>query len=83
MAFDIESLGGGAGAGLIAGIFGAIASVLGINRRVNRVENDKQDKSVCNVVHKSIDDKFNILIEGQGKLFDKVDRMNEYLRNGK
>ena len=76
---NIESLLGGGGTGII----GAILVAFGFNSRVNKIEDSKQDKSVCNAVHKSIDDKFNVLIEGQGELFDKVDRMNEYLRNGK
>ena len=75
MAFDIESLGGGAGAGLI----GAILGIFGINKKVD----GKQDIKVCDVIHKSIDDKFTVLIEGQGKLFNKIDSINEYLRNGK
>jgi len=79
MAFDIESIGSGAGAGLI----GAILGILGINRRVNKVEDSKQDKSVCEAMHKGIDEKFGILIEGQAKLFDKFDGINEYLRNKK
>ena len=79
MAFDIESLGGGAGTGII----GAILVAFGFGRRVNRLEDGKQDKSSCIPIHKSIDEKFDILIKGQEKLFDKFDRINEYLRNGK
>lgn len=83
MGFDIESLGGGAGAGIVGGIFGAILTAFGINRRVNKIEDGKQDKIVCDTIHKSIDDKFGVLIEGQSKLFDKVDSINDYLRNQK
>lgn len=72
---DIESIGSGAGAGLI----GTLLGILGINKKVD----GKQDKTVCDVIHKSINDKFTVLIEGQSKLFDKFDKMNEYLRNGK
>ena len=79
MAWDLESLGGGAGTGII----GAILVAFGFGRRVNKLEESKQEKAVCNALHKSIDEKFDILIEGQGKLFDKFDKMNEYLRNGK
>jgi hypothetical protein len=79
MSLDLESLGGGAGAGLI----GAILGIFGINRRINKIEDCKQDKSVCEATHKSIDEKFTILIDGQSKLFDKVDSINEYLRNQK
>ena len=74
---DLESLGGGAGAGLI----GAILGVLGINRRVNKLENAKQDKSICDSVHKGIDDKFKILVEGQKYVIERLDKLNEYIRN--
>ena len=74
---DLESLGGGAGAGLI----GAILGVLGINRRVNKLEDAKQDKSICDSVHKGIDDKFKILVEGQKYVIERLDKLNEYIRN--
>ncbi len=76
---DLESLGSGAGAGLI----GAILGVFGINRRVGKIERDKQDKTVCDTLHKAADDKFNILIKGQERLFDKLDDLNVYLRDHK
>ena len=79
MSFDLESLGGGAGTGII----GAILVAFGFSRRVNKLENEKQDKSVCFPMHKSIDDKFEIVIKGQEKLFNKIDSINEYLRNQK
>lgn len=76
---DIESLGGGFGTGLI----GAILGVLGINRKVNKLEDDKQDKSVCDSTHKGIEDKFKTLVEGQKYLIERVDKLNDYVRNGK
>lgn len=79
MPFDIESIGSGAGAGLI----GAVLAVLGINRRMKKVEDDKQDKSVCEVLHKSSDEKFERIIKGQDKLFEKVENLDNYLRNHK
>jgi hypothetical protein len=79
MTMDIESLGSGAGAGLI----GAVLGVLGITRKVNKLENDKQDKSACIPMHKSIDEKFTIVIDGQKRLFERLDSINDYLRNGK
>lgn len=79
MAFDIESFGGGG----ISGLFFGIITALGLKGKVEKLDDKKQDKSVCDVVHKSIDDKFTVLIEGQSKLFDKIDKLNEYLRNGK
>ena len=77
MAFDLESLGGGAGAGLI----GAILGVFGINRRINKLEESKQDKSACGLIHKAIDEKFTILIDGQKRIFESIDDLNDYLRN--
>jgi len=79
MAFDIESIGGGG----ISGLFIGIITALGLKSKVDKLDDKKLDKSVFDVVSKSIDEKFSILVEGQGKLFDKVDRINEYLRNGK
>ncbi len=76
---DLESLGGGAGAGIIGAILGAF----GISRRVSKIEKDKQDKIVCDTLHKSVDDKFNILIKGQEKLSDKFDDLNNYMRDHK
>ena len=81
MAFDIESLGGGAGAGIVGGIFGAILTAFGINRRVNKMEEGKQDKSSCILIHKSIDDKFDVIIKGQDKIWDRLDSLNDYVRN--
>ena len=43
MAFDLESIGGGAG----SGILGAILVAFGFSRRVSRLEENKQDKPVC------------------------------------
>lgn len=83
MAFDIESLGGGAGAGIVGGIFGAILTVLGINRRINKIEDSKQDRTVCEATHKGIDEKFNTIIEGQNKIWDRLDSLNDYIRNQK
>ena len=78
MGFDLESIGTGFGTGII----GAILGVLGINRRVNRVEEGKQDKISCLPIHKGIDDKFIILIDGQKRIFERLDSLNDYLRNG-
>jgi len=79
MAWDLESMGGGG----ISGLFIGIVTALGLKGKVDKLDDKKQDKTVCDAVHKSIDDKFGILIEGQGKLFDKVDKINDFLRNGK
>ncbi len=76
---DIESIGSGFGTGLI----GAILGVLGINQKVNELKNDKQDKSVCEPIHKGIDDKFKTLLEGQKYMIERLDKLNDYVRNGK
>ena len=81
MAFDIESLGGGAGAGIVGGIFGAILTAFGINRRVNRLEEEKLGKDVFVEFRKSVDEKFNTIIESQGKIWDRLDSLNDYMRN--
>lgn len=79
MGFDLESIGGGG----ISGIFIGIITALGLKSKVDKLDEKKLDKSVFEVVSKSIDEKFTTLINGQSKLFDKVDGINEYLRNGK
>lgn len=79
MAWDFESMGGGG----ISGLFIGIITALGLKSKVDKLDDKKLDKSVFDVVNKSIDEKFTVLIEGQGKLFDKIDGINEYLRNGK
>jgi hypothetical protein len=79
MAFDLESIGGGG----ISGIFIGIITALGLKSKVDKLDDKKLDKSVFDVVSKSIDEKFSVLVEGQGKLFDKVDKINEFLRNSK
>ncbi len=50
MAIDLESLGGGAGAGLLGTLFG----LFGINRRLDRVEESKQDINVCDERWKAV-----------------------------
>ena len=77
MAFDIESLGGGG----IAGTFIGILTALGLKGRVNRLEDKKLDRSVFEAVHKGIEDKFVILVDGQKRIFERIDSINDYLRN--
>jgi len=79
MGFDIESLGGGAGAGLISGIL----AVLGINRRMNKIEDCKQDIPVCDAKHKGIDEKFEIMVDLQKEIRERVDDLNNYVRGKK
>lgn len=76
---DIESIGSGFGTGLI----GTILGILGITRKVNRLDDCKQDKTVCDSIHKGINDKFDTLIKGQDRIWERLDRLNDYIRNGK
>ena len=79
MAFDLESIGGGAGAGLIGAILGAF----GFNRRINKIEDFKQDKTVCKVTHKGIDEKFEIMVDLQKEIRERLDVLNDFVRNKK
>lgn len=79
MSFDLESLSGGG----ISGLFIGILTAIGIKSRVDKLEDKKQDKSVCESIHKSIDEKFDRLIKGQDKIWERLDDLNDYLRNKK
>jgi len=79
MAWDIESL----GAGGVSGFFIAILTAFGISRKVNKMEDFKQDKPVCMAIHKGIDEKINTIIEGQRKIWERLDCLNDYVRNNK
>jgi hypothetical protein len=79
MSFDLESLGSGG----ISGLFVSIITALGLKGKIDRLEDKKQDKSLCDTLHKSINEKFDLIIKGQDKLFEKIDGINDYLRNQK
>ena len=79
MAFELETLGIGTGGGFI----GAILGVFGINRRVNKIEEAKQDKALCETIHKGINSKFLDIKESQKAIFEQLKDINMYLRNGK
>jgi len=70
MALDFESLGGGAG----AGILGSILAFLGFNRRLNRLEDEKQNKTVCNALHESIDKRLETLQNSIDHLTERIDK---------
>ena len=80
MSFDLESLGGGAGAGLI----GTILGILGMNkenkRRLANLEVAKQDVKVCNAFHQGIDNRFSTVIETQKEIKDELRDLNNYIR---
>ena len=76
---DLESLGGGG----ISGLFIGILTAIGLKSRINKLEDKKQDRSVCDAIHKSIDEKFERLIIGQDKVWQRLDSLNDYIRNKK
>ena len=74
---NLESLGGGA----IAGFFIAALSALGISRKINRLEETKQDKEVAVALQKGIDSKFENIVEIQKEIKTELRDLNNYLRN--
>ncbi len=74
---DFESLGSGAATGFLA----SILTLLGWNRRLSLLEKEKQDKGFCEVMHRMSDANFKALHDGQEKIFDRIDKINEFLRN--
>ncbi len=79
MAFDIESLGGGG----IGGVFIGILTALGLKGRISKLEEKKLDRSVFDAVHKGIEDKFAIIIDGQNRMFERIDTISDRLRGVK
>jgi hypothetical protein len=69
VALDLESLGGGAG----AGILGSILAVFGFHRRMNRLEEEKQNRTVCNALHESIDKRLETLQNSIDHLTGRID----------
>ena len=63
---DLESIGGGLGGGILIGILTA----LGINRRVGRIEDYKQDKTVCEAIHKGSEQRLE-------RIENKLDRLGD------
>ena len=76
---NLESVGFGAGGGIVV----TILTALGWNRRMNNLEEKKQDRNVCEALHKSIDSQLGDLKKGQNAIFEKLDNINEFLRNHK
>lgn len=76
---DLESIAGGGGAGII----GTILVAIGFGRRLNKVEDDKQDKTVCTATHEFIKTQFTDLKEGQKEIFEQLKGINHTLRNSK
>ena len=61
---DFESLGAGAGAGLIT----SILSIIGFNRRLCKVEDDKATKDVVEGLH----DRLKHIEERLDRIYDKM-----------
>ena len=76
---DLESLGGGAGTGII----GAILVAFGFGRRVKNLEETKQSRNVCEAIHEGVNGRLNTIIEGQTKIWERLDNLNDYVRNQK
>ncbi len=72
---NLESIGGGA----IAGFFIAALSALGISRKINRLDETKQDKEVAIALQKGIDDKFATIVEVQKEIRTELKDLNSYL----
>jgi hypothetical protein len=69
MALDYESLGGGAG----AGILGSILAVFGFHRRLTRLEDCKQNKAVCESIHEVMDKRLETLQNSIDHLTTRID----------
>ena len=76
---DIESVASGGGAGFL----GAVLAAFGLNRRMNKLEDGKQDKVVCDAIHEFTKAQFSDLKEGQRIIFEQLKEVNIFLRNNK
>ena len=77
MAFDFESLGGGG----ISGLFIGILTAIGLKSRVDKLEEKKLNKDVFVEFRKNVDEKFDRLIIGQDKVWERLNALNDYIRN--
>jgi len=75
MALDFESLGGGAA----TGFFGAIVAGLGFNKRLNKLEDGKQDKPVC----ESLQEGLRAEMEAMRKSIDHLSNRIDFLINSR
>lgn len=83
MSFDFDSLSGYGGVG---GIIGAFLTFLGFKSRLDKADEiikQKQDKEVCGAIHKGIDEKIIAMIEIQKEIRERIDSLNDYVRNQK
>ena len=71
----------------MAGITGMILGVLGINKyysvKITKVLDKKQDKDICLIYHKEIENKVSALVIGQERVLDRLDVIYDHLIKGK
>jgi hypothetical protein len=72
---DWQDLGASGGAGFVA----AILTLLGWNKRLSRVEENKADKSLCDERHKHVDD----IREDVSYIRQRMDKLIDIQLNGK
>ena len=77
MAWDLESMGGGG----ITGLFIGVLTALGLKGKVDKLDEKKQDIKTCDALHKGIDEKFIIMTDIQREIRDRLNELNDYLRN--
>jgi hypothetical protein len=69
--FNFESLGTGGVGGLLTGL----AMFLGWSRRLNKLEDNKQDKGVCGTVHENLSKELGGLRGDVQHLTDRIDKL--------
>ena len=70
MPLGSETLIGGA---IVGGIGSLLVAIL--NRRTNNLEDEKQDKSVCDVLHTGTDKRLDTIQSSINHLIERVDRV--------
>ena len=68
---DLESLGGGG----LGGFITAILTLLGWNRRISHLEKEKQDASVCEKIHTSVDENYKNMRSDLVYIRDRLDKL--------
>jgi uncharacterized membrane protein len=79
---DFESLGGGALMGSVTSFVTAVLTLLGWNRRLVKLEDNKQEKSDCNVAMKSHEGNINDIKEDVKYIRSRVDKLIDIAING-
>ena len=76
---DLNSVGFGAIGGLFTGFAVNVLSAIGLKKRVDIMDRDKQDKSLCEERHKVVAG----LERDVQYIRSRVDEINDHLRNQK